>query len=68
MQMKTKNKQRQENIHECNKALEDGNVLQNTRQLNTNTKVKNIAVEGAITTTCNLTNVMFAWFFHVLKS
>jgi hypothetical protein len=36
--MKIKNKQRQENILECNKALEDGNTLQNIRQSNTNTK------------------------------
>jgi len=29
--MKTKNKLKQENILECNKALEDGNALQSTR-------------------------------------
>jgi hypothetical protein len=38
MQMKTKNKQRQENILECNKAFEDGDALQSTRQWNINSK------------------------------
>ncbi len=31
MQMKKTNKQRLENIHECNKAFEDGDALQSTR-------------------------------------
>jgi hypothetical protein len=39
MQMRTKNKQMQENILECSKALEDGDVLQSTRQWSTNNEV-----------------------------
>ncbi len=44
MEMKTKNKWRQENILEYSKAFEDGDALQ-SKKWNTNTKMKNIATK-----------------------
>jgi len=41
--MKTKNKQMQENIHECSKALEDGYALQIKRQGSTKSRTSNIS-------------------------